>query len=56
MNRDLDKIKEMLQKPPGISGKERYFNSAVLIPLVLIDGEYQFLSKTAKKTPSKSVI
>ena len=32
-----------LPKTPGIIGKEEYFNSAVLIPLVLIDDEYHFL-------------
>ncbi|TDX52927.1 NUDIX hydrolase [Orenia marismortui] len=39
----LRKIKNQLPKFPGIQGKDRYFNSAVLILLIYIDGEYHFL-------------
>ncbi|MGA7720300.1 MAG: CoA pyrophosphatase [Ignavibacteriaceae bacterium] len=40
---DLDKLKIKLPSVPGVLGKEEYFNAAVLIPLVLINGEYNFL-------------
>jgi len=40
---DLDNLKTKLPLVPGILGKEEYFNAAVLIPLVLISGEYHFL-------------
>ena len=36
------KLKQMLPRYPGILRKEEYFNSAVLIPLVKIYGEYHF--------------
>ncbi len=36
-------LKQNTPKVPGILGKDEYFNSAVLIPLVLIDKEYYFL-------------
>ncbi len=39
----LLKIKENLPATPGILGKDEYFNSAVLIPLLLIDDEYHLL-------------
>jgi len=42
-------IKESLPKYPGVSGKERFFNSAVLVPLILIGEEPCFiLEKRAK--------
>jgi 8-oxo-dGTP pyrophosphatase MutT (NUDIX family) len=40
---DLEKIKKMLPDLPGILRKDEYFNSAVLIPLVFINGEYNLL-------------
>ncbi len=40
---DLEKLKLALPKVPGILGKEEYFNSAVLIPLIKIDNIYHFL-------------
>ncbi len=40
---DLEKLKSKLPVHPGILRKEEYFNSAVLIPLVLINDEYNFL-------------
>ena len=40
---DLLKLKEKLPAHPGILRKEEYFNSAVLIPLVSINSEYNFL-------------
>ena len=44
MNKDdLDNLKIKLPAVPGILGKEEYFNAAVLIPLVMINGEYNFL-------------
>ena len=44
MNKDnLKKLVSNLPKYPNILGRERYFNSAVLIPLVKIKGEYHLL-------------
>ncbi len=40
---DLKKLRFKLPSSPGILGKDEYLNSAVLIPLVMIDGEYNFL-------------
>ena len=40
---ELEKLKLRLPKHPGILRKEEYFNSAVLIPLVMVEGEYNFL-------------
>ncbi|MBW2099281.1 MAG: CoA pyrophosphatase [Deltaproteobacteria bacterium] len=40
---DFNLLKKKLPEFPGIQGKEKYFNSVVLVPLVLIDGEYHFL-------------
>ncbi|MDA3861155.1 MAG: CoA pyrophosphatase [Melioribacteraceae bacterium] len=39
----LDKLKSNLPKVHGILGKDEFFNSAVLIPLVFVDDEYHFL-------------
>ena len=40
---NLKKLVSNLPKYPNILGRERYFNSAVLIPLVKIKGEYHLL-------------
>jgi len=40
---DLENLKKKLPPIPGILGKEEYFNAAVLIPLMMINGEYHFL-------------
>lgn len=40
---DAEKLKAALPKYPGILGKSEYFNSAVLIPMVFLNGEYHFL-------------
>lgn len=40
---DIDKLKSNLRKTPGILKKEKYFNSAVLIPLIFLNGEYSLL-------------
>ncbi len=42
-NEDLIRLKEKLPVRPGILRKDEYFNSGVLIPLVFINGEYNFL-------------
>lgn len=39
----LSQLIERLPGVPGIIGKDEYFNSAVLIPLILINDEYHFL-------------
>lgn len=41
--KDIAKLKSRLPKKPGIMGKENYFNSAVLIPFILIKGEFHLL-------------
>ena len=48
--KDLNLLIEKLPKYPGIHGKERLFNSAVMITLIMVDGEYNFLfEKRAKQ-------
>jgi len=39
----LGKLITNLPEKPGILGREQFFSSAVLVPLVLINGEYYFL-------------
>lgn len=47
---DLKQLKEQLPKKPGVLGRDRYFNSAILIPLIKIKGEYHLLfQKRAKE-------
>jgi len=41
--KDLKLLTKNLPSVQGILGKEEYFNSAVLIPLINIDDEYNFL-------------
>ena len=44
MNKEqLKNLKSNLPAYPGILGKEEYFNSAVLVPLFLAEGEYHLL-------------
>jgi len=44
MNKEqLKTIKSNLPVNPGILGKDEFFNSAVLVPLFLSDGEYRLL-------------
>ncbi len=44
MNKEqLKNLKSNLPEIPGILGKDEYFNSAVLVPLFLIEGEYHLL-------------
>ncbi len=40
---ELELLKRNLPSVPGILRKDEYLNSAVLIPLILKDGEYYFL-------------
>ncbi len=40
---DIEKLKKALPAHPGILGKEDYFNSAVLIPLLQINNEFYLL-------------
>ena len=46
---DLDSLKENLPTVPGIMGKDRLINSAVLIPFVDVDGEYHLLFQKRAK-------
>lgn len=39
----IEALKEKLPVIPGINGKEEYFNSAVLVLLMLVDEEYHFV-------------
>lgn len=40
---DIKKLKSNLPEQPGVLGKEEYFNSAVLIAIIKIDGKDNFL-------------
>jgi 8-oxo-dGTP pyrophosphatase MutT (NUDIX family) len=40
---NLKKLSKNLPQTPGVLGRERFFNSAVLIPLIKIKGEYFLL-------------
>jgi 8-oxo-dGTP pyrophosphatase MutT (NUDIX family) len=40
---DFKKLNSVLPKYPGVLGREEYFNSAVLIPLVFVNMEYHLL-------------
>jgi 8-oxo-dGTP pyrophosphatase MutT (NUDIX family) len=40
---NLKKLSKNLPKTPGVLGRSRFFNSAVLIPLIKIKGEYFLL-------------
>ncbi len=40
---DLKKLVKNLPEVPGILRKDEFFNSAVIIPFILIDGEYHLL-------------
>ena len=42
-NSFIDSLKNNLLKRHGVLGKDKYFNSAVLIPLILSEGEYHLL-------------
>ena len=39
----LNKLAQNFQHYPGIIGKDKYFNSSVLIPLIFLGDEYHFL-------------
>lgn len=40
---DFETLKSNLPQHPGILGREKYFNSAVLVPFILVNGEYHLL-------------
>ncbi len=40
---DLAVLRKNLPLYPGVQGREKYFNAAVLIPLILIEQQYYFL-------------
>lgn len=44
----LNKLKVNLPKTPSIQGKSEYFNSAVLVLLILVDKEYHFVFQKRK--------
>jgi 8-oxo-dGTP pyrophosphatase MutT (NUDIX family) len=45
----LNILKQRLPKHPNIMGRERFFNAAVLIPLILQGDEYNFLFEKRAK-------
>ena len=47
--KDLKKLLKKLPKIPGVLGRDIYFNSAVLIPLIKIKGEYHILFQKRAK-------
>ena len=47
--KDLEKLKHNLPLTPGILGRERYFNSSILIPLVKLQNEYYILLQKRAK-------
>ena len=53
MNREqFEKLTNNLPNFPGIQGREKYFNSAVLVPFVFLNDEYHLLFQ--KRAPSIS--
>lgn len=40
---DIERLSSLLPEVPGIQGRHRYFNSAVLVPFVRLNGEYHLL-------------
>ena len=47
--KDLEKLRDNLPLTPNILGRERYFNSSVLIPLVKLHNEYYILLQKRAK-------
>jgi len=50
MNIDLSSLKNRLSKTPTIIGRDRFFNSSVLVPFVEISGEYHLLFQKRAKS------
>lgn len=46
---EINTLKEILPIYPGINGKEEYFNSAILVLLMMIDNEYHFVFQKRAK-------
>lgn len=51
---DLTKLKRSFPKNISISGRDEFFNSSVLIPLILIEGEYHFIFQKRSKNISQA--
>jgi 8-oxo-dGTP pyrophosphatase MutT (NUDIX family) len=47
---ELKLLKANLPKSPGVQGREKYLNSAVLVPLVMLNGEYHLLFEKRSST------
>ena len=47
---NLKKLVSNLPKHPNVLGRDRFFNSAVLIPLVKMNGEYRHVTFMYKKS------
>lgn len=53
-NGTLSKLKEAFPKHISISGRDEFFNSSVLIPLVMIDEEYYLIFQKRSKNISQA--
>ncbi|WP_228135576.1 hypothetical protein [Halarcobacter anaerophilus] len=47
--KDFKKLIENLPENPSVMARERYFNSAVLIPIIKIDKKYYLLFQKEQK-------
>lgn len=50
VQKDLERLVSRLPSVPGVQGRHRYFNSAVLVPFVWIKGEYHLLFQVRSAT------
>jgi len=50
--KQFEKLRNNLPKFPGIQGREKYFDSAVLVPFIFLNNEYHLLFQ--KRSPSIS--
>ncbi|MDZ7724980.1 MAG: CoA pyrophosphatase [candidate division KSB1 bacterium] len=48
-NRDLKHLSQALPACPDVMAREKYYNSAVLVPFVFLENEYHFLFQ--RRTP-----
>lgn len=53
-NNNLNTLKKAFSKIIGISGRDEFLNSSVLIPLVLIEGEYKLIFQKRSKNISQA--
>lgn len=53
-NNNLNKLKKSFPEIIDISGREEFFNSSVLIPLIFINAEYHFIFQKRSKNISQA--